>query len=87
MTAADAHPASGVDLAAIREAASRIAPWVHRTPLLENRSLDALLGCRLQLKAEHLQKVGAHLSKMNRKQSDYIGVPVEGPFKPDHYRY
>jgi len=35
----------------------------------------------------HLQKVGAHLSKMNRKQSDYIGVPVEGPFKPDHYRY
>jgi adenosylhomocysteinase len=28
-----------------------------------------------------------HLSKLTKKQADYIGVPVEGPFKPDHYRY
>jgi adenosylhomocysteinase len=28
-----------------------------------------------------------HLTKLSRKQADYIGVPVEGPFKPDHYRY
>jgi len=35
----------------------------------------------------HLEKVGAKLDKLTRKQADYIGVKVEGPFKPDHYRY
>jgi len=37
--------------------------------------------------ALHLDKLGVHLTKLSRKQADYIGVPVEGPFKPDHYRY
>ena len=35
----------------------------------------------------HLAKVGAHLSTLSQQQADYIGVPVEGPFKPHHYRY
>ena len=35
----------------------------------------------------HLDKIGARLTIMNQKQSDYLSVPVEGPFKPDHYRY
>lgn len=35
----------------------------------------------------HLDKLGAHLTTMTAKQAAYIGVPVEGPFKPDHYRY
>jgi adenosylhomocysteinase len=35
----------------------------------------------------HLDKIGAKLSKLSDKQSSYIGVPQEGPFKPDHYRY
>ncbi|MEQ9801446.1 MAG: adenosylhomocysteinase, partial [Salinisphaeraceae bacterium] len=35
----------------------------------------------------HLEKIGVKLEKMNKKQSDYIGVPVEGPFKPETYRY
>jgi len=35
----------------------------------------------------HLQKIGAHLTRLSQKQADYIGVPVEGPYKPDHYRY
>jgi len=37
--------------------------------------------------ALHLEKLGVKLSKLTQKQADYIGVPVEGPFKPDHYRY
>ncbi len=37
--------------------------------------------------ALHLKKLGAHLTKLTEKQARYIGVPVEGPFKPDHYRY
>lgn len=35
----------------------------------------------------HLAKVGAYLSSLSQEQADYISVPVEGPFKPDHYRY
>ena len=35
----------------------------------------------------HLAKVGAYLSTLSKQQADYISVPVEGPFKPDHYRY
>ncbi len=35
----------------------------------------------------HLQKVGAYLSTLSKEQADYISVPVEGPFKPNHYRY
>ena len=35
----------------------------------------------------HLQKIGAKLTELTRAQADYIGVPVEGPYKADHYRY
>ena len=35
----------------------------------------------------HLAKLGAKLTVLNAEQADYIGVPVDGPFKPDHYRY
>jgi adenosylhomocysteinase len=35
----------------------------------------------------HLKKIGARLTSLTREQADYIGVPVEGPYKPDHYRY
>jgi adenosylhomocysteinase len=35
----------------------------------------------------HLEKIGVKLTKLTRKQADYLGVPVEGPYKPEHYRY
>jgi len=35
----------------------------------------------------HLGKLGAKLTKLSKDQAEYIGVPTEGPFKPDHYRY
>ena len=35
----------------------------------------------------HLEKLGVHLTKLTQAQADYIGVPVEGPYKADHYRY
>src|SRR5262245_50087783 len=43
----------------IRDAAARIAPHAHVTPVLRSRALDALAGCELHFKAEHLQRVGA----------------------------
>jgi adenosylhomocysteinase len=35
----------------------------------------------------HLQKIGANLTTLSEQQADYIGVAVEGPYKPEHYRY
>ncbi|MDP2733952.1 MAG: adenosylhomocysteinase, partial [Hoeflea sp.] len=35
----------------------------------------------------HLDKIGAKLTELKTEQANYIGVPVEGPFKPEHYRY
>jgi len=35
----------------------------------------------------HLQKIGAKLTVLTQDQAEYIGVPLEGPYKPEHYRY
>src|SRR6202040_1883059 len=35
----------------------------------------------------HLQKIGVKLTKLTGKQAEYLGVPVEGPYKSEHYRY
>ena len=35
----------------------------------------------------HLEKIGVKLTRLTPEQADYLGVPVEGPFKPEHYRY
>lgn len=35
----------------------------------------------------HLKRLGVNLTKLTKEQADYIGIPVEGPYKPEHYRY
>jgi adenosylhomocysteinase len=35
----------------------------------------------------HLDHVGVKLTRLTKAQADYIGVPLAGPFKPEHYRY
>jgi adenosylhomocysteinase len=35
----------------------------------------------------HLEQLGVHLTQLTEEQSRYIGIPAEGPYKPDHYRY
>jgi adenosylhomocysteinase len=35
----------------------------------------------------HLAKLGAKLTKMTTKQAEYLNLPIDGPYKPDHYRY
>src|SRR5688572_26855533 len=50
---------------------------VHVLPKLLDEKVAAL----------HLDKLGVKLTRLDQRQADYIGVPVDGPFKPDHYRY
>jgi len=40
-----------------------------------------------EVAASHLAALGVKLSKLSADQSDYLGIPVEGPYKPSHYRY
>jgi adenosylhomocysteinase len=35
----------------------------------------------------HLDKIGVKLTKLTQKQAEYLGVPLDGPYKPEHYRY
>ena len=35
----------------------------------------------------HLEKLGVKLTTLSKEQADYINVPVDGPYKPEHYRY
>jgi len=35
----------------------------------------------------HLEKIGVHLTTLSKVQADYIGVPIDGPYKPEYYRY
>jgi adenosylhomocysteinase len=35
----------------------------------------------------HLEKLGVKLTRLTREQAEYLGIPVEGPYKPEHYRY
>ena len=54
-----AQPVATPGFEDILAAAARIAPHAHCTPVLRSRSLDAMAGCELHFKAEHLQRVGA----------------------------
>lgn len=40
-----------------------------------------------EVAALHLEKLGIKLTKLTKEQADYLNLPVDGPFKPDHYRY
>ncbi len=35
----------------------------------------------------HLDALGVKLTEMSKDQADYLGIPVDGPYKPEHYRY
>jgi adenosylhomocysteinase len=35
----------------------------------------------------HLEKLGVKLTELSQSQAEYLGVPVDGPYKPEHYRY
>jgi len=64
-------------LAQLELASGKLKPGVYTLP----KKLDE------EVAMLHLKRLGAKLSKLTKKQADYLGVPVGGPFKPDSYRY
>ena len=83
---ATGHPSFVMSNSFTNQVLAQIALWtdiksyplgVHMLP----KKLDE------EVAAAHLEKLGVKLTKLTQQQSDYLGVPIEGPFKPDHYRY
>ena len=69
------------------------AMWIEEAPPEELQVQAArLLLLALDARDEelahlHPAKIGVKLTVLSPKQADYIGVPLNGPYKPDHYRY
>ena len=61
--------------------------------LWQNRDTNRVGVYRLPKKLDeevarlHLERIGVRLTKLSKEQADYLGVPIEGPYKPEHYRY
>ena len=70
---------SSLDCATGHLSLAQIDLWktVHRLP----KKLDE------EVARLHLEKIGVVLTKLTDAQAAYLGVPVEGPYKPEHYRY
>jgi len=83
---ATGHPSFVMSNSFTNQTLAQLALWtepekyplgVHRLP----KALDE------EVARLHLETIGVKLSKLTQKQADYLGLPVTGPFKPEHYRY
>jgi adenosylhomocysteinase len=83
---ATGHPSFVMSNSFTNQVLAQIALWtepekfeigVHRLP----KKLDE------EVARLHLEKLGVKLTRLTPSQADYLGVPVEGPYKPEHYRY
>ncbi|MGV6802444.1 MAG: adenosylhomocysteinase [bacterium] len=83
---ATGHPSFVMSASFTNQTLAQIELWAHGEKY-ENKVYVLPKHLDEKVAALHLEKVGAHLSKLTDEQADYIGVPVNGPFKSDHYRY
>jgi adenosylhomocysteinase len=83
---AEGHPSFVMSNSFTNQCLAQLDLWTHRaeyTPSVYRlpKRLDE------EVARLHLDKIGVKLTTLTQKQADYIGVPVDGPYKPDHYRY
>jgi adenosylhomocysteinase len=57
------------------------------TEKLENRVYTLPKKLDEEVARLHLGRIGAKLTSLTKEQADYMGLNIEGPYKPDHYRY
>ena len=85
---ASGHPSFVMSASFTNQILAQIELWQHRN---SGRYKNELYTLPKQLDEKvarlHLNKLGVKLTQLTPAQADYLGVPVEGPFKPDHYRY
>ena len=83
---ATGHPSFVMSASFTNQTLAQIELWTN-TASYENKVYILPKKLDEKVAALHLEKVGAALSQLSKEQADYIGVKVEGPFKPEAYRY
>jgi adenosylhomocysteinase len=81
---ATGHPSFVMSTSFSNQVLAQLALWQKDFPLgvhVLPKELDE------EVARLHLEKIGVKLTQLSKKQADYIGVPVAGPYKADHYRY
>ncbi len=83
---ATGHPSFVMSTSFCNQVLAQIDLWKNRET---NKPGVAILPKKLdeEVARLHLEKIGVKLTSLTKEQADYIGVPVEGPYKPAHYRY
>jgi adenosylhomocysteinase len=85
---ATGHPSFVMSASFSNQTIAQIDLWQNRTSGKYERKVYTLPKKLDEKVAElHLAKLGARLTKLTPKQAKYLNVPVEGPYKPEHYRY
>ncbi len=83
---ATGHPSFVMSNSFTNQTLAQIELWLH-SDRYENEVYMLPKHLDEKVAALHLEKLGVELETLSQKQADYIGVNVEGPFKPDYYRY
>jgi adenosylhomocysteinase len=83
---ATGHPSFVMSASFTNQVLAQMDLWGHKdayeaTVMMLPKKLDE------EVARLHLDQLGIRLTELTQKQADYIGVPVEGPYKPDYYRY
>ena len=82
------HPSFVMSASFTNQTLAQIELWTKRDAgLYENQVYTLPKHLDEKVARLHLLKIGVNLTKMSEEQASYIGVPQQGPFKPDHYRY
>ncbi|NVN12451.1 MULTISPECIES: adenosylhomocysteinase [Nguyenibacter] len=84
---ATGHPSFVMSASFTNQTLAQIELWTAPAGTYERKVYTLPKHLDEKVAALHLAKVGAELSRMSEKQAEYIGVPVNGPFKNDLYRY
>jgi len=83
---ATGHPSFVMSNSFTNQTLAQIDLWVNKDKY-ENKVYRLSKELDEEVARLHLEKIGVKLTKLSQEQADYIGVPVEGPYKPEHYRY
>ncbi len=83
---ADGHPSFVMSSSFTNQVMAQMELWANHSKY-ENKVYTLPKKLDEKVAALHLGKLGVKLTKLDKSQAEYLGVSVEGPFKPEHYRY
>ncbi len=83
---AKGHPSFVMSTSFTNQVLAQIELWENQSKY-ENKVYTLPKKLDEEVARMHLEKLGVKLSTLTGKQSEYLGIPVEGPYKPEHYRY